>query len=107
MGINVFWKRSYKTIKGRNLKFRPFSYKSLYFFDVPISGRVKEICGLDILQNNPNVLRYELRFKVGETICRANNDSARVGYYIAYSENKKALREMMDMINNTFKIIVE
>ena len=79
----------------------------LYFFDVPISGRVKEICGLDILQNNPNVLRYELRFKVGETICRANNDSARVGYYIAYSENKKALREMMDMINNTFKIIVE
>ena len=79
----------------------------LYFFDVPVSGQVKDIYGLDILQNNPNVLRYELRFKVGEIISRAKNDSARVGYYIAYAENQKALREMMDKINNTFKIIVE
>lgn len=79
----------------------------LYFFDVPISGRVKDIYGLDILQNNPNVLRYDLRFKVGDTITRANNDSARVGYYIAYAENRKELRNMMEKINNTFKIIVE
>ena len=79
----------------------------LYFFDVPISGRVKDVYGLDILQNNPNVLRYDLRFKVGDTITRANNDSARVGYYIAYAENRKELRNMMEKINNTFKIIVE
>ena len=79
----------------------------LYFFDVPMSGRVKEICGLDVLQSNPSVLRYELRFKVGETISRAKNDSARVGYYIAYAENQKKLRDMMDKINNTFKIVVE
>ena len=79
----------------------------LYFFDVPISGKVKEICGLEILDNNPNIVRYELRFKVGDTICRAENDSARVGYYIAYAENKDKLREIMNVINNTFKIIVE
>jgi hypothetical protein len=44
---------------------------------------------------------------VGDAIQRANNDSARVGYYIAYAENKIVLRALMEQINETFKIIVE
>lgn len=79
----------------------------LYFFDVPCSGVVKEIQGLDVLAKNPNVIRYELHFKIGDTIQRANNDSARVGYYIAYAENKTTLRALMEQINKTFKILVE
>lgn len=79
----------------------------LYFFDVPCSGVVKEIQGLDILSENPNVIRHDLHFKVGDAIRRANNDGARVGYYIAYAENKIALRALMEQINETFKIIVE
>ena len=79
----------------------------LYFFDVPCSGVVKEIQGLDVLAKNPNVIRYELHFKIGDTIQRANNDSARVGYYIAYAENKTTLRALMEQINETFKILVE
>jgi biotin carboxylase len=79
----------------------------LYFFDVPCSGVVKEIQGLEILSDNPNVIRYDLHFKVGDTIQRANNDSARIGYYIAYAENKRALRALMEQINETFKILVE
>ena len=79
----------------------------LYFFDVPFFGVVKEIRGLDILSENPNVIRHDLHFKVGDAIQRANNDSARVGYYIAYAENKIALRALMEQINETFKIIVE
>lgn len=78
----------------------------LYFFDVPCSGVVEEIRGLDILSENPNVIRHDLHFKVGDAIQRANNDSARVGYYIAYAENKRALRALMEQINETFKIIV-
>lgn len=79
----------------------------LYFFDVPYSGVVKEIQGLDMLSKNPSVIRYDLHFKVGDTIQRANNDSARVGYYIAYAENKMALRALINHINDTFKIIIE
>ena len=79
----------------------------LYFFDVPCDGVVKEIRGLDILSENPNVIRYDLHFKEGDAIQRANNDSARVGYYIAYAENKITLRALMEQINETFKIIVE
>lgn len=79
----------------------------LYFFDVPFEGVVKEIKGLEILSNNPNVVRFELHFKVGDTIQRAKNDSARVGYYIAYADNKQALRLLMKKINDTLKIIVE
>ena len=79
----------------------------LYFFDVPFEGVVKEIKGLEILSNNPNVVRFELHFRVGDTIQRAKNDSARVGYYIAYADNKQALRLLMKKINDTLKIIVE
>ena len=79
----------------------------LYFFDVPFEGVVKEIKGLDILSNNPNVVRFELHFKVGDAIQRAKNDSARVGYYIAYAESKHSLRLLMKEINDTLKIIVE
>lgn len=79
----------------------------LYFFDVPYEGVVKDIKGLDILSNNPNIVRFELHFKVGDTIKRAKNDSARVGYYIAYADNKHSLRLLMKEINETLKIIVE
>jgi len=78
----------------------------LYFLDVPREGVVKKVHGLDILSNNPNVIRYELHFKEGDTIQRAKNDSARVGYYIAYADTKEDLRMLMKKINEEFKIII-
>lgn len=79
----------------------------LYFFDVPATGIVKEIKGFDFLSSHKNIVRYELRFNIGDYIKPASNDSARVGYYIAYAENKEKLRALMNEVNNTFKIIIE
>lgn len=77
----------------------------LYFFDVKESGRVVDIQGLNCLSENPHVIRYELRFNLGDIIQKAENDSARIGYYIAYAENKEELRKVMKEISKTFKIV--
>lgn len=84
----------------------PNHYAVLHFFDTPKEeGRVAKIEGEDLLVNE--TMKYELLFKTGDTIQRATNDSARVGYYIACSESEEYLLQLMKKIDETFKIILE
>lgn len=77
----------------------------LQFFDVPGKGGiVKNIYGLDFLENNPFIIRYGLNFKKGDEIHDAKNDSTRIGYFIAYAESQKDLENLIKQINQNFKI---
>jgi len=79
----------------------------LHFFDIPHQGIVRKIEGEDFLQNSPQILRYGLHFKIGDKVQKADNDSSRVGYYIAYAESRQALLSLMEQIDDTFKIIID
>lgn len=79
----------------------------LKFFSTPDnkSGYVKEIKGAYIL-NTPNVIRHEFFFDVGDYIKPAENDSERIGYYIAVANTKEQLNNIIEEIENTVKIIL-
>ena len=80
----------------------------LKFFNTPGNGGVvKNIYGLDFLDGCENVVDYSLNFGVGDTIQPAVNDSARIGYYIAYADSGNELRTLMNKIESRFKIDLE
>lgn len=80
----------------------------LKFFDTPEDGGVvKQIHGIDFLDNCENVVDYDLNFNIGDTIEPAKNDSARIGYYIAYADNNEKLRNLMKKIETEFVIELE
>lgn len=80
----------------------------LKFFDVPNGGGVvKKIHGVDFLNDCKNVVDYDLNFSVGDVISPAKNDSARIGYYIAYADSDEQLRKLMKRIEKEFIIELE
>lgn len=80
----------------------------LKFFETPKGGgRVKEISGIDFLEQVPDVKFYRFNFKVGDIICEAVNDSARIGFYIACCENMERLQNVIRDIESNVDIIVD
>lgn len=80
----------------------------LKFFDTPNNGGVvKDIHGIDFMQECENVVDYSLNFGIGDTIEPAINDSARIGYYIAYADSRDELRALMNKIESGFIIDLE
>ena len=80
----------------------------LKFFKTPEGGgKVKDIHGLDYLDNEPDIVKYMLNFKIGDTIQDAVSDSARIGFYIACSENLQKLKEIMGQVEKGFSIELE
>lgn len=80
----------------------------LYFFHVPDGGgKVKEIKGVDYLDSNESILDFGLNFNIGDKIHNAENDSVRIGYYIAGSEDEVSLRAIMEEVDKKFKILYE
>ncbi len=78
----------------------------LKFFETPGGGgKVREIKGLDYLDNEPDIKHYRLNFKIGDTIENALNDSVRIGFYIVCSENMQKLREVINNVQKNFQII--
>lgn len=78
----------------------------LKFFSTPNGGGVvKAIEGIDYLENEKDVKFFRFNFKIGDVIQDAKNDSARIGFYIACSENEKKLKEVMANIDKKIKII--
>lgn len=78
----------------------------LKFFETPGGGgKVKEIKGLDYLENEPDIKHYRLNFKIGDTIENALNDSVRIGFYIICSENMQKLRQVIDNVEKKFQIL--
>ena len=91
-----------------------FSLKSEYmeraavlkFFETPNGGgKVREIKGLEYLNNEPDIKHYRLNFKIGDTIANALNDSVRIGFYIVCSENMQKLHEVISNVRKNFQII--
>lgn len=96
-------------IHDKDFTLRP-EYKEraavLKFFSTPNGGGiVQDIQGLDYLENENDIKFYRFNFKIGDTIQNALNDSARIGFYIACSENEEKLKEIMDNIERNVKII--
>lgn len=80
----------------------------LNFFDTNgKEGIIKEIRGEKFLRTCENIVEYEIYCKGGERIVNAVDDSKRIGYYIAYGENEKELKDIVCEVDNTFKIILE
>lgn len=78
----------------------------LKFFETPgVGGKVREIKGLDYIENEPDIKHYRLNFKIGDTIENALNDSVRIGFYIVCSENMQKLREVINNVEKNFQII--
>lgn len=78
----------------------------LKFFATPNGGgKVSELQGLDYMEKEPDIKQYRLNFKIGDTIEDALNDSVRIGFYIACSESMQKLRQVMNNVEQKFKIL--
>lgn len=77
----------------------------LHFFDVEKPGTVVTVTNKEILDDE-RVLKYAFNFSIGDKIKKAENDSARAGYYIAYGESKNELLQFMEHIKEKIKIVV-
>ncbi len=79
----------------------------LKFFSTPHGGgKVSAIEGIDYLNSEPDIRAFRFNFKIGDEITDAKNDSARIGFYIACSENIDKLRGVMESVENRVGIIV-
>ena len=67
---------------------------------------MKEIKGLEFLENTINVITYKLNFKIGDNIEKPSNDASRIGFYIAYADTKQELIDIMNQIDVCFKILL-
>jgi biotin carboxylase len=85
------------------IKFTPQKAAILGFFDFK-PGKVKAIHGLDILENHPNVHEIKLKFKTGDEIKRASNDTDRIGYYLLLGKNREEVISLDSFINSTIRI---
>ncbi|HBZ35826.1 MAG TPA: hypothetical protein DEO33_05365 [Rikenellaceae bacterium] len=89
----------------------PAKYKNrcavLKFFDTPANGGlVKKIQGCDYLESEPDIIRYKFNFAIGDIIEPAQNDSKRIGFYIACSENMDKLQTVMQTVHEKIKIVL-
>lgn len=81
-------------------------YAVLKFFDFP-SGIVKNIHGVDAIENNKNIIDYSVNFNVGDKISPPTDDSKRVGYYTAVADSYQELKRTMEYIDSKFYVDCE
>lgn len=80
----------------------------LKFWDVQGNGgKVVRVDGEDILKNLPQIVLYEFQFKPGDIIHKAENDSARVGFYIAVAKSREELDRLILKIEENVCIVLE
>jgi biotin carboxylase len=80
----------------------------LKFFNTPLTGgKVREIEGIDYLESEPEIIKFKFNFSVGDIIEPAKNDAARIGFYIACSENMKKLEILMNNVDDKIQIKLE
>ena len=80
----------------------------LKFFDTPNNGGfVKDIKGEEFLDNLNEIVDWNFRFKVGDYIEPAVNDSVRIGYYIACSENRNCLDKIIKTVDENVRILID
>jgi hypothetical protein len=59
------------------------------------------------LDTEPDIRAYKFNFKIGDEIIEAKNDSARIGFYVACSENLEKLKNVMKVVEDKVKIRVK
>lgn len=80
----------------------------LKFFDVKEKeGRVVAVEGKAFLEDLPEIICYEFHFQEGSVIQQAQNDSLRIGFYIAVADDTEHLDHIMELVEKKVKIIVE
>ncbi len=90
-----------------NVKYYQERCVVLHFFDITKNGTVTEVKGEEILSNSRQVILYKFRFKIGDTLKKADDDSMRVGFYIAYGETREELEEFMKVVEKKVNIVIE
>lgn len=79
----------------------------LNFFDLGgAEGIVQEIHGEDYLKRNEHIVEYAIYCKKGDKIENARDDSNRIGFYIAYGENKQELDNIINEIRQSVHIVL-
>ena len=80
----------------------------LKFFQTPCGGgKVIRIDGSEYIENEKDIVEFQLNFHIGDIIENAKNDSARIGFYIACSENTERLHKIIQDVESEFRVIVE
>lgn len=70
-------------------------------------GIVRGVMGTDFLDSRPEVLYWQLNFKVGDRICRPTDGGNRLGFYVACTENRTAMESLQNEIDARFAINYE
>ncbi len=70
-------------------------------------GVIREINGLDYLQNNPAIASYDVRAKVGETSKLAKNGGKIVVEFYVVSEDKQAFDDAVRYVEQHVNVITE
>ena len=79
----------------------------LKFFDVDSSNDGKVVKGIEnenLLSDNSKVLMYRFNFELGDTIHLAEDDSKRIGFYIAYGDTREELNELIEKVSRCVKL---
>lgn len=80
----------------------------LKFFDTTEEGGiVRGVKGTDFLNSRPEVLYWQLNFKVGDKIHRPTDGGNRIGFYVASAENREAMENLQQEIDKRFSIEYE
>lgn len=70
-------------------------------------GIVRSIKGTDFLDSREDVLCWQLNFKEGDEIHRPTDGGNRIGFYVACTENRKAMENLQHEIDERFVIEYE
>lgn len=81
-------------------------YAILKFFEFE-EGKIKEIIGLEKMEQISGLLYISLQYKAGDCIKAVKDDTNRHGFYIAGADTEQQLRKIMQEIENGIKIVYE
>ncbi len=77
----------------------------LEFLDIESNGKaITSIMGQEEIRNIPEVIEFQLEFKAGDIIQKAEDDRSRVGFYIICAESRDRLEEVRVAIKETLQI---
>lgn len=95
---------------GKDIEFVQNNYENKYailkFFSFA-GGVVKEIFGTEKLAANPNVIDFELEFKIGDKLLPPTDDRSRVGYFIAQANTLGELNKTVEYVQETIQVKFE
>ena len=76
-------------------------------FPVIREGKIKEIKGIDEIKNMPEVVCYTIRHEVGDVVEFTGNLNQRIAEIDIIADNVEHLKQTIDKVLNTLKVIAE